>query len=191
MDRTFTPIEDEIKLYAKWAVVSADFNVIVSSLGENRSTVALYSANLSDEDITADIEGIKTEYYALAEWIETDKGTAKYQFTNITFGPYKLALYKEGYLISISNVNVIDEMEEQSVCLRSLGDVDNNNDVTVSDIIMIRDIILEVPSVIGKLSDDDREAADVNRDDQITVSDIISVRDRILEVLDEDYRPKS
>ena len=74
---------------------------------------------------------------------------------------------------------------------RMLGDVDNNGDITVSDIIMIRDIILEEPNTINKIDSDDRWAADVNQDNTVTVSDIILVRDRILGIVDEDYKTKS
>ena len=75
--------------------------------------------------------------------------------------------------------------------LRHSGDVDNNGDTTVSDIIMIRDIILEEPNTMRDLTAESLLVADVNQDGNVTVSDIIMVRDRILDILGEDYQKKN
>ena len=67
--------------------------------------------------------------------------------------------------------------------------IETENNGTVSDILLIRDIILEEPNTIQKINKEDRWAADVNKDGSITVSDIILVRDRILGIVDDSYKP--
>ena len=69
--------------------------------------------------------------------------------------------------------------------------MDNNGQITVSDIIMIRDIILEEPNTIRSLTEESKLVADANQDGNVTVSDIIMVRDRILDILGEDYQTKN
>ncbi len=74
---------------------------------------------------------------------------------------------------------------------RHRGDVNGDGQINVSDIIVIRDIILEVPNTMSSITEEDLLAADVNQDNKINVSDIILVRDRILEIVDDDYQPKN
>lgn len=58
----------------------------------------------------------------------------------------------------------------------SLGDVDQNGEVTVSDVVALRDIIMRGTSTAAELT-----SGDLDHNDQLTVSDVVALRNIIME----------
>ena len=163
-----------------------DITIQINTNGDNESVVAVYPENWTQADITADLKSGANNAVSKATMAS---GNTIYKFESLSSGSYILGIYKAGYLLSIQEISTTNTTINTS--LRHLGDVDNNGDTTVSDIIMIRDIILEEPNTIRSLTEESKLVADVNQDGNVTVSDIIMVRDRILDILGEDYQKKN
>lgn len=172
------------------ALVSYTVNISNEYTGASAGVnyIALYSSMLSDDDIKSDINGSREDSLYTA-----DGSGNQVSFTEIQPATYKLATYKNGYITKIQTVEISSESDPATVSLRALGDATNDGKVDVSDIILIRDIILGEAKARERMETDTdlSTAADVNKDSRIDVSDIILVRDRILGVVDENYEKKS
>ena len=59
----------------------------------------------------------------------------------------------------------------------SIGDVDDSGAVSVSDVLKVRDHILQVGTA---LTDDEFSAADVNANDKVDLIDLLMIRDHVL-----------
>ncbi len=158
-----------------------------SDASEGIDCAALYSTSKTDDEIRADIRGNRTEA-AYTAVTDTD-GSIVFN-GSVAPAAYKLAVYKAGYLVRITEVELTGTPLQTAVSLRAVGDVTEDNAINVSDIIMIRDIILEVQRTLDDLSEEDLLAANVNGDTGVNVSDIILVRDRILGIVDDKYQTK-
>ncbi|MBQ9328843.1 MAG: Ig-like domain-containing protein, partial [Solobacterium sp.] len=131
----------------------------VESFGSNRvNVVALYDAYLADEDITKDIKAGGKEADALFDYDSEEKYIQTWKADNLATGTYKLAVYKEGYLVKIEEVDVDGSEQSHEVKLRMLGDINNDGRIGGMDVVLMRQLNLKrVPS---SLKEEDIKAAD-------------------------------
>ena len=164
----------------------ADVEISVTSGGNNPvNVVALYSPDLDDGEISKDIKSSMNQ--ALYNASITNNGSiADALFGEVPLGTYKLAVYKEGYLVKIEEIDVDGSEQNHEVKLRMLGDINNDGRIGGMDVVLMRQLNLKrVPS---SLKEEDIKAADINGDGKISGMDVVLIRNRNVHRLGENYK---